>query len=386
MKKSVIVVWILVVCFVTYIQGGTFTENKAEKFGELNLTQYDITTDMEINNGRLIVTLEKYDTSKYNPNKRKDMFKILGFCIGAGISVDNQYKGNCEVISLKTNSNRYGDILVSIPKARKCIQKKTQEEIGLCLVNLINIEDKTRQRDSLEKNKKNEKIVKNKWKDRIDPGDLKKGKIYKISKETPLMPTYTTKGKSFDETMELISKQINLPKNSTVKIVKIKQNTGPWYKVTAKTPEGIKADGWINSSALTGQDINIYKEKESNQKSSKNHTEQREDINKKALEYNKKGWLKLNQPSPDNLLWKKTKKFVRGHLKRKKSASKVTFSNKNPEVTKIMTGDGKTKQKLWEVRSPVSYVNEKGKSIKLFILTIVLSNQNWEKVDLTFLE
>jgi len=82
----------------------------------------------------------------------------------------------------------------------------------------------------------------------FDPFGLKKGNVYSISKETPLMPEFEPK-----KPAEAIKKVILIPPGFYVKILGIKyKRYYPWYKVLVKSL-GIK--GWINSLALLGQTL-----------------------------------------------------------------------------------------------------------------------------------
>lgn len=85
-------------------------------------------------------------------------------------------------------------------------------------------------------------------------GKLELGKSYRISKETPLMPEFEPSNPS-----EALLRTKKLPPGSKITIVSIKtKNNTPWYQVRAYTPSGQSiGEGWINSIALIGQEIQI---------------------------------------------------------------------------------------------------------------------------------
>jgi hypothetical protein len=78
--------------------------------------------------------------------------------------------------------------------------------------------------------------------DFIDPNTLEIGKTYKVSKKTPLMPSYE---------VVKIEKMNYIAKGSKFKITgKQKARSNIWYQV-----ENGRQKGWINSIALFGQKL-----------------------------------------------------------------------------------------------------------------------------------
>jgi len=85
---------------------------------------------------------------------------------------------------------------------------------------------------------------------------LKKNITYSISKNTPLMPEFEPS----DPLAALDNvKDLKAGSRITVLSIKMKNNT-PWYKVAATDPKGKSiSNGWINSTALIGQEIIVIK-------------------------------------------------------------------------------------------------------------------------------
>lgn len=85
---------------------------------------------------------------------------------------------------------------------------------------------------------------------------LETSKIYSVSKTTPLMPELNP-----SNPIAAINKMKELAPESRIKIlaVKSKSNT-PWYEVQAfdKSDKSI-GTGWINSTALIGQELRVIK-------------------------------------------------------------------------------------------------------------------------------
>lgn len=79
---------------------------------------------------------------------------------------------------------------------------------------------------------------------------LGKGKIYSISKTTPLMPEFDP-----SDPIAAINKMKELVAGSRITILATKDKNGtPWYEVSATDKNGNKiGNGWINSTALIGQ-------------------------------------------------------------------------------------------------------------------------------------
>ena len=88
----------------------------------------------------------------------------------------------------------------------------------------------------------------------LDPRSLTIGKLYKLSKKTPLMPELNP-----DNPEIALSKVKNLMSGYRIKILKTSnKNETPWYNVVSYNGKGTKiAEGWINSSALIGQDLTV---------------------------------------------------------------------------------------------------------------------------------
>ncbi len=87
---------------------------------------------------------------------------------------------------------------------------------------------------------------------RADPSNLAKGKTFRISKDTPLMPHHSPK-----DPYAALQRKKNIPAKGTIAVRSIFLKKGsPWYEVTAKNAQGkTLGRGWINSTALIGQRI-----------------------------------------------------------------------------------------------------------------------------------
>lgn len=82
--------------------------------------------------------------------------------------------------------------------------------------------------------------------------DLVIGKAYQLSKKAPLMPEFEPR-----DPMSALERMIYLPPSSSIVVEgkKMDRET-PWYYVQAYGPDnGYLGKGWINSTALLGQDI-----------------------------------------------------------------------------------------------------------------------------------
>lgn len=84
---------------------------------------------------------------------------------------------------------------------------------------------------------------------------LEVGKTYRLSKETPLMPTWNPQGS--DETIRAIVEHKVIPVGGSINIIEAKRRDDTaWYDVRAfdeaNKPLG---HGWVNSLALIGQDL-----------------------------------------------------------------------------------------------------------------------------------
>lgn len=89
-----------------------------------------------------------------------------------------------------------------------------------------------------------------------DYQSLKVNQTYSIAKETPLMPEFEP-----SDPLAAMSKIKDLPAGSQIKILSINAKYNfPWYEVQAINKSGeIIGRGWINSTALIGQDILIIR-------------------------------------------------------------------------------------------------------------------------------
>jgi len=89
----------------------------------------------------------------------------------------------------------------------------------------------------------------------LDPRALDIGATYVVSRSTPLMPFHSP-----PDPLEAIKKMKQIPEGGSFKVLEVykkkvyKENTTPWYRVTAtgKDKESL-GTGWINSTALVGQ-------------------------------------------------------------------------------------------------------------------------------------
>lgn len=85
------------------------------------------------------------------------------------------------------------------------------------------------------------------------PLSLEVGRTYIISKKTPLMPELNP-----TNPLEAIKIMIELSPYSTIKILKsVKKDNSPWYNVDAKSGNKNVGKGWINSTALLGQNLKV---------------------------------------------------------------------------------------------------------------------------------
>jgi len=81
---------------------------------------------------------------------------------------------------------------------------------------------------------------------------LEVGKCYRLSAETPLMPEVSP-----DDPLSALAEMRMLPPSSCVQVKhRASKDVVPWYHVDACAPDGAcLGEGWINSTALIGQDI-----------------------------------------------------------------------------------------------------------------------------------
>lgn len=90
----------------------------------------------------------------------------------------------------------------------------------------------------------------------LNPLELEIGQAYIVSKQTPLMPSHSPA-----DPIVAIQQMQQIPKRGGFKVLEVyKEKNKPWYKVTAfdQSTEGI-GTGWINSTALLGQQLKAHK-------------------------------------------------------------------------------------------------------------------------------
>jgi len=89
----------------------------------------------------------------------------------------------------------------------------------------------------------------------LDPLSLEVGPIYILSKRTPLMPTHSPK-----DDFAALKQMRYIPKGTGFKVIRIfKKNGHPWYGVVALNRRKQRlGKGWINSSALLGQKLEVF--------------------------------------------------------------------------------------------------------------------------------
>ena len=86
-----------------------------------------------------------------------------------------------------------------------------------------------------------------------DPMNLTTGKQYRLSQRTPLVVDLEPA-----DPIAAAAAALQIEPGGTVTVLSVSQRRGrPWYQVTARQPDGARVgpDGWINSTALLGQDI-----------------------------------------------------------------------------------------------------------------------------------
>ena len=90
----------------------------------------------------------------------------------------------------------------------------------------------------------------------LNPLELEIGQAYIVSKQTPLMPYHSPVNPT-----AAIKQMKQIPKGGGFKVLEmVKKKTNPWYKVNAfdKRKKQI-GTGWINSTALLGQELEAFK-------------------------------------------------------------------------------------------------------------------------------
>jgi len=90
----------------------------------------------------------------------------------------------------------------------------------------------------------------------LNPLELEIGQAYVVSKKTPLMLSHSPA-----DPIEAIQQMKQIPKGGGFKVLEmVKKKTNPWYKVTAfDQGKNQIGTGWINGTALLGQELKAYK-------------------------------------------------------------------------------------------------------------------------------
>ena len=90
----------------------------------------------------------------------------------------------------------------------------------------------------------------------LNPLELEIGQAYIVSKQTPLMPSHSPA-----DPIAAIQQMKQIPKGGGFKVLEmVKKTINPWYKVAAFDQRKMKiGTGWINSTALLGQELKAYK-------------------------------------------------------------------------------------------------------------------------------
>jgi hypothetical protein len=90
----------------------------------------------------------------------------------------------------------------------------------------------------------------------LNPLELENGQAYIVSKQTPLMPSLNPA-----DAMAAIQEMKRIPKGGVFEVLEtVKKRNSPWYKVIAFNQRKQQiGTGWINSTALLGQELKAYK-------------------------------------------------------------------------------------------------------------------------------
>jgi len=91
----------------------------------------------------------------------------------------------------------------------------------------------------------------------LDPQGLDIGQIYVVSEQTPLMPSHSPV-----DPMSAIQQMKYIPEGGGFKVLEVyyKDKYNPWYKVIAFNHSLYEiGKGWINSTALLGQQLKVHK-------------------------------------------------------------------------------------------------------------------------------
>lgn len=86
------------------------------------------------------------------------------------------------------------------------------------------------------------------------PRDLSAGNTYMLGGEAPLMPAFEP-----DDPLRAAAQARFLPAGTEITIQEVRYKSGtPWYRVRAeRSAGGVLGTGWINSTALLGQDLRV---------------------------------------------------------------------------------------------------------------------------------
>ena len=92
----------------------------------------------------------------------------------------------------------------------------------------------------------------------LEPGALAIGVTYVVSRGTPLMPSHSP-----SDPLEAIKNMKQVPEDGSFKVLEVyRKDTTPWYRATATGKDGESLGmGWINSTALVGQALEVIKDK-----------------------------------------------------------------------------------------------------------------------------
>ena len=82
---------------------------------------------------------------------------------------------------------------------------------------------------------------------------LESGESYRLSNKTPLMPVRFVSGRSFEESKAAIGETRYLPAGTVIHVKVADHGSTSWYQVEVHSHWGVS--GWINSTALIGQEI-----------------------------------------------------------------------------------------------------------------------------------
>lgn len=86
-----------------------------------------------------------------------------------------------------------------------------------------------------------------------EPLSLRPGETYSVSKSTPLMPELSP-----SDPMTALENVKYIQEGDLIKIISVrKKDNQPWYKVEAINNNQVIGKGWINSTALVGQQLQI---------------------------------------------------------------------------------------------------------------------------------